>query len=560
MKDRTNIKEDEFDQMNFDQIIMNFMVNGMHYVYLLDDPTFYQLLNGILFSISYYKIEFNVNIFFFKDMASRRIEGQPRELKYKLITQDDFHTRINEMAEVKCQEIQSCLAQANTLSLSADVCKLSGIKYLIVIAAHWINPITFGRESKLVVCEKTIASSVRLISQRISDIYINFGITEKALVTVTYNITDAIISYCESLEKSKQATIHYVDVINTKLNVLQNPAYILKLIAADVVNVVLKSNNLLFAQEYRRVIGKLMTLKTNEKANVSTKANRIRNDIFNLPLDCSKSLGTYNQIAKLLTYTIDDLNELCEELYMPFFGEQDLNFLKGCNDILEPIASGIDYLERDDCYFAAYLPIIHSIIGKLSEMQKSPDILPECVPLLDATHHKMITRFSYFLNFDDEKCKLAIVATCTHPFFKLRWLKGIYNTKANNTKIMNILLKASNQFENEARKKIGDEGTSSQSTSNKSKTQPIKKFKFNFETSVDKSPEESISTTQVDLMSFLKKPCSADEDDFEQIKYHPCVNRLFIRYNSIPCSSSVFNHLRIPLQGKQYNDLFIMSA
>lgn len=54
---------------------------------------------------------------------------------------------------------------------------------------------------------------------------------------------------------------------------------------------------------------------------------------------------------------------------------------------------------------------------------------------------------------------------------------------------------------------------------------------------------------QMDVMSFLKKPCQNDENNLEQLKHHPLVQKLFIRYNSIVSSSAALER-SIPLNGK----------
>lgn len=78
----------------------------------------------------------------------------------------------------------------------------------------------------------------------------------------------------------------------------------------------------------------------------------------------------------------------------------------------------------------------------------------------------------------------------------------------------------------------------------------MKKFKFSFDTS---SNEESNDETmiQMDIMSFLKKPCQNDETNLEELKLHPWVQKLFIRYNSIISSTAALER-SVPLSGEEH--------
>lgn len=54
---------------------------------------------------------------------------------------------------------------------------------------------------------------------------------------------------------------------------------------------------------------------------------------------------------------------------------------------------------------------------------------------------------------------------------------------------------------------------------------------------------------QMDFMSFLKKPCQNDETNLEELKLHPWVQKLFVRYNSIMSSTAALER-SVPLSGE----------
>lgn len=65
------------------------------------------------------------------------------------------------------------------------------------------------------------------------------------------------------------------------------------------------------------------------------------------------------------------------------------------------------------------------------------------------------------------------------------------------------------------------------------------------------------TTIQMDIMAFLKKPCQDDDDNLLDLKQHPCVQKLFIKYNSINPSSASLRKL-FPLSGKTFlYDFFV---
>lgn len=75
-----------------------------------------------------------------------------------------------------------------------------------------------------------------------------------------------------------------------------------------------------------------------------------------------------------------------------------------------------------------------------------------------------------------------------------------------------------------------------------------KKFKFSFDTcSDDEENDETI--IQMDCMSFLKKSCQKDASNLNELKQHPWVQRLFMRYNSIISSAAALERY-VPLYGE----------
>lgn len=67
-------------------------------------------------------------------------------------------------------------------------------------------------------------------------------------------------------------------------------------------------------------------------------------------------------------------------------------------------------------------------------------------------------------------------------------------------------------------------------------------FPYRFES--DESAVNSEKTSaQIDIMTFLKNPCSETEDDLSQLHQHEYVKPLFLKFNSIRPASAVVERL-----------------
>lgn len=69
-----------------------------------------------------------------------------------------------------------------------------------------------------------------------------------------------------------------------------------------------------------------------------------------------------------------------------------------------------------------------------------------CKPLLIAILKGFEKRSGYLLNFNDEKSHAALIATVTHPFFKLRWIASEERTPEFIEQVINILANAANEI------------------------------------------------------------------------------------------------------------------
>lgn len=232
-------------------------------------------------------------------------------------------------------------------------------------------------------------------------------------------------------------------------------------------------------------------------------------------------------------------------LNIPEFTTIDVLFLHEYVKVLEPIAKAIDTLQAE-CYFAYLLPVVHKTVRDLEQMDNK---FKFCQPLLVAVLQGVKERFNYCFDFDDDQCKMALIATCTHPYFKTRWLHGPFKTAANYKKIRDTLISAACTIEvkTQTNKKCATLTPGNYIYLNnyflftrviRGMFQLGKKNK-GFDFGLDESMKNLVDKeleAETDITAFLRKS-SSDEKDLSQLNQHPFIAELFKKFNAI-CTSS----------------------
>lgn len=479
----------------------------------------------------------NLPNYVFKDIATHRTDDKPSKIEYPLISVEDLNAKVNEMVTSVSSKILTELASVDSISVTVDICSVQG-KNVLAVTANWIEPNGFARKSRLISCDTFDINES--ISRRLEKIYKNYGIEKKILATVTSNMMKDIAKINDGSDQIKNIQIY------DQPGQIPNPTHIFELIGTEDAEKAL--NDLHYSVTYRQTIDKVNALQDTLKFDLKKETVQILENIFEQPTH--GCVAMHGIISKLIDHMGETLNGICEELNVPFLIDADFEFLKEFNMILEPIVNAIEYLERPECYFAAYLPMVHSTKDSLCDLKTNGNI-QYCEPLLTAILNGVDERFAHFFNLHDDRCNSAVIATCTHPFFKTRWLKGDLDTPMNNNHISHLLLQATKQ--SDAMTKDGETSVKVENPN-----PPQKKFKFSFETAKNTRINDG-SVNRMDLMAFLKKPCPDDEDDLEQIRYHPCVQKLFMQFNSIPCSSTLLMGTNITMTGKCRFHIFGMN-
>lgn len=110
------------------------------------------------------------------------------------------------------------------------------------------------------------------------------------------------------------------------------------------------------------------------------------------------------------------------------------------------IAGALDNLQANKHPYAVVLPTLFQTKEKLDGMMSNSNTLVYCKPLLSAVINGFNKRFGEIMDFTHKSSTLALIATVTHPFFKLRWLNPDMCTTEQIDKIKQILSYAADEI------------------------------------------------------------------------------------------------------------------
>lgn len=136
--------------------------------------------------------------------------------------------------------------------------------------------------------------------------------------------------------------------------------------------------------------------------------------------------------VNMLIYHKDNLHSLCDGLGLPRFKEAELCFLEEYLQILKPLASALEKLQGEKrMYYGYVIPTLMVCRRELSSAKTNN--LRFCESLLNAAIRGIETRFNNLLTLGNDS-KDAVIATVTHPYFKLKWLNLVEDKTENRQK------------------------------------------------------------------------------------------------------------------------------
>ena len=125
----------------------------------------------------------------------------------------------------------------------------------------------------------------------------------------------------------------------------------------------------------------------------------------------------FNSLKTLMKYA-DKLSQICKATGVPNFKDSEIEFMKEYLECVEPIATALNLLqgEKGTSFYGDLLYCLLKVEEKLKSMQNKH--FNHCESFLSKLHECFRARFCSFL---DLSINDAIIATISHPFYKLRW-------------------------------------------------------------------------------------------------------------------------------------------
>lgn len=442
---------DIVSQATVDKLITNFVVKGMHALSTVEQPEFIELVTGLCCSAT---------------VMSRRTLGR----------------RIDDSFNDKLQQIKDTIAKVQTVCTTADVWSTPKRSFMGV-TCHWIDPELLIRKSAALACRRfTGAHTYDRIAELLCDINDEFALSPtKVIATVTDNGANFVKAFKEfSLqvklgvlqidtdtpedtegsnavaenESSASAnpnegsgdhaseTVEFVDIFdvlnsqpssNCSDPVIVLPTHLrccshtLSLVATTDASAAL-TNSAQFSRLNHAAMGKCSSL-WNSCSRPKSAEKILEICGSNLPTPCATRWNSMFDSLKGLLKKRDSLPKLMSELKLPSFKEIELEFLDEYCQILEPIAIALDRLQGEKtCFYADVLPTLLKVSSQFSTLHSVN--LRHGLPLLNAVTSGFNRRFSDFLQLSPE-VNMAILATITHPYFKMRWLPQALNGERN---------------------------------------------------------------------------------------------------------------------------------
>src|SRR5215469_14626390 len=198
--------------------------------------------------------------------------------------------------------------------------------------------------------------------------------------------------------------------------------------------------NSLFSRLNHAVMGKCSALWN---AAGKSKSSEIVNSVIGQQLlyPCVTRWNSMYDSVLQINQLGKKLNSLMQEVKLPVLKENELEFIEEYILVMKPIAVALDKLkEEETCYYECLIPTLLVTKEALLTCEANNMQLRYCLPLLKAVLSGYEARFQKFLDLDPSVMD-AILASVSHPYFKLRWVSLAKGGKCDSTKEVKSQLK-----------------------------------------------------------------------------------------------------------------------
>lgn len=233
----------------------------------------------------------------------------------------------------------------------------------------------------------------------------------------------------------------------------------------------------------------------------------------------------FDALNQLLLFK-DKLNIIFNQLNINCnFKEIELVYLNELIIVLKPIACALDCLQaQNNCYYGVLLPTLFSLKSRLEILNEKN--LKHLASLITPIINSLKQRFHLFFELSPE-INEAILATCFHPNFKLRWIPDYNICDKQKKRIQNLCI---NVTEN-----VINEYNNYESNLHSSKDSEDSFFIFSSQPEINKQQSQN----ELELVTYFN-----DQNKLLiSLDNYPIIRKLFIKFNTSLCSSAPVERL-----------------
>ncbi|XP_054713773.1 uncharacterized protein LOC129223233 [Uloborus diversus] len=494
------MRVDDFStSFRLEQLVANFIINGLHPVQLVERCEFQNLITG---------------------------------LKPGAVIMDKVRlgTIISDNANSVRQQLRSILSDISHVCLSTDGWRVFD-KYFLGVSVHWIDPSTFERRSAVLCCRRLCGPhSLPDILLLLSELEREFCIEGKVVQVTTdngLNFTKPCRIFGSDAKDEEEIEIperdyEYVElypIINGGRHTVSTQnmppfercmVHTMDLVASE--DTRQAEEDPLYRDAMREALFRCQNLWRAQGCSLENaefvKAN------LGAPLEEPKENTWRSQyralkhLRALFAEKMGALDKICDTFNIPKFREVDKVFVDEYCKVLRPVAAAMDtLLAESNAFTGVFLPVIHALSRRLTHFRdqaSNQDLLVVCYPLLEAVIDSLSKRFESLMFRKD-----LVLAAVLHPEFQLNWLKD-----AEKESLATECLK-------EAVRECYEEGNPSENSDDEDEDDL-----FDFKRPAQKGAKEGKWHAEVEqYLSF-------STGQMKTLNSYPLIKSLFLQYNT----------------------------
>lgn len=347
--------------------------------------------------------------------------------------------QIQNRFELHKSELRAALAVPKHLCETVDIWS-NKHRGFFGITLHWIDESSFERKSVALSCGHFASPHTNdRIAERLQIVNHEFGISERVDVIVSDNASNFVKALNEYgtdwscfQSNSKDADeptndddddeVQFYDFAGCRLGCHQRcGSHTVNLIAkVDSLNALDDGFYCRMYQAAMKKVQRVWSVLSQQKANEILFAHL--NSSVRHPPDTRWNYQ-FDSLFDFMKKDQEKLRSAMIDLKMEPLSPIDIDFLNEYLVVMKPLAVLLDHLQQSDCYFGILLPSLYATKQNLMDLISNEDNpVKYCKPLIKCILDSIDDRFRNVLDFDSDEGQIAAIASCSHPFFKLKWI------------------------------------------------------------------------------------------------------------------------------------------